>query len=81
MPPLDRAVLALLLGAHGARPLPPERYLATDQGQFHGERDADYARLAARAVHGPAVRHLLYARGMPRLWRSWHEKERMKDEG
>ena len=73
-PPLDRAVLALLLGAYGARPLSPERYLSSDQGGAYGERDADYARLAARRFT-PAVRHLLYARGMPRLWRQW------KDEG
>ena len=70
MPPLDRAVLALLLGAHGAHPLPPERYLSSEQGQFHGERDVDYARLTARRFPS-AVRHLLYARGMPRLWNLW----------
>ena len=80
MPPLDQAVLALLLGAHGARPLPPERYLVSGQGRAHGESDADYARLTARRFT-PDVRHLLYARGMPRLWDQWHEAERMKGEG
>ena len=70
MPPLDRAVLALLLGAHGARQLPPERYLSSEQGQFHGDRDVDYTRLAARRFL-PAARHLLYARGMPLLWNLW----------
>ncbi len=73
LPPLDRSVLALLLGLHGARPLMPERYLASEQGRSHDERDADYSRLAARRFP-PAVRHLLYAEGMPRLWRLWHEK-------
>ncbi len=67
LPPLDRAVLALLLGAHGARPLPPDRYLASDA------RNANDARLAARRF-GPSARHLLYARGMPRLWRTWNDE-------
>ena len=71
LPPLDEAVLALLLGAHGAHPLPPDRYHVSDQGQYHGERDADYARLAARRFT-PAVRHLLYGRGMPKLWNLWN---------
>ena len=73
LPPADRTVLALLLGAHGARPLPPERYLASDRGRSVGERDADYAHLTARWF-SPATRHLLYARGLPRLWRQWHKK-------
>ena len=73
LPPADRAVLALLLGAHGARPLPPERYLTSDQGQFAGERDADYARLTLRRFT-TATRHLLYARGLPRLWRQWRKE-------
>ena len=72
LPPVDRAVLSLLLGAHGARPLPPERYLASDQGQFPGERDADYAQLTARRFT-TATRHLLYARGLPRLWKQWRK--------
>ena len=72
LPPADRAVLALMLGAHGARALPPERYLASDRGQFSHERDADYARLTARRFT-PATRHLLYGRGLPRLWRQWQK--------
>ena len=72
LPSTDRTVLALLLGASGARPLPPERYLASDRGQFSHERDADYTRLTARRFT-PATRHLLYGRGLPRLWRQWRK--------
>ena len=72
LPPADQTVLAMLLGAAGARPLPVERYLTSDQGQSAGERDADYARLTARRFT-PATRHLLYARGLPRLWRQWRK--------
>ena len=56
LPPADQTVLAMLLGAAGARPLPVERYLTSDQGRFT-----------------PATRHLLYARGLPRLWRQWRK--------
>ena len=70
--PADRAVLALLLGAHGTRALPTERYLASDLGQYFHERDADYARLTARRFT-PATRHLLYGRGLPRLWKQWRK--------
>lgn len=73
LPPADHAVMALLLGASGARPLPAGRYLAPDQGQSADERDADYARLTARRFT-PATRHLLYARGLPRLWRQWRKE-------
>jgi hypothetical protein len=68
--PIDRAVLALLLGMQGARPLPPRHYLVSDEGRLHGRPDIDYARLALRRFSGP-VRHLLYARGMPLLWDQW----------
>ena len=70
---IEQTVVALLMGAGGARPLPPERYLVSPRGQFYGERDADYRQLTARHFTTP-VRHLMYARGMPLLWRQWHEK-------
>jgi hypothetical protein len=70
---IDQTILALLLGAQGARPLPPERYLVSADGQFYGEVDADYQTLAMRHFTTP-VRHLMYSRGMPLLWRRWRKK-------
>ena len=70
---VEQTALALLLTAAGAEPLPAERYVVSTQGQFYGDADRDYGQIVTRHFTTP-VRHLMYARGMPRLWRQWHEK-------
>lgn len=69
---IEQTIIALLLGASGARPLPAERYIVSARGQFFNETDEDYDALTARHFVTP-VRHLMYARGMPLLWRRWQQ--------
>ena len=68
---VEQMAVSLLLP--GATPLPGERYVVSARGQFYGEADEDYDRLAVRHFIA-TVRHRMYARGMPLLWRRWHEK-------
>ena len=70
---VEQTALALLLTAAGAEPLPGARYVVSTQGQFYGDADRDYGGIVTRHFTTP-VRHLMYARGLPRLWRQWHEK-------
>ena len=70
---VEQTALALLLTAAGAEPLPGARYVVSTQGQFYGDPDRDYEKIVTRHFTTP-VRHLMYARGMPRLWRQWREK-------
>ena len=70
---VEQTALALLLTAAGAEPLPGARYVVSTQGQFYGDPDRDYGQIVTRHFTTP-VRHLMYARGMPLLWRQWREK-------
>ncbi len=70
---VEQTVLALLLTAAGAVPLPPEEYVVSTDGQFYGGADRDYARLVTRHFTTP-VRHLMYGKGLPLLLRRWREK-------
>ena len=70
---VEQTMVALLLTAAGAEPLPGERYVVSTQGQFYGDADRDYGQIVTRHFTTP-VRHLMYARGMPLLWRQWREK-------
>ena len=57
-----------------AQPLPRERYMVSHRGQFYAEQDDDYAEMITRH-YIRTVRHQMYARGIPLLWRQWqHEK-------
>jgi hypothetical protein len=67
---IEQTVVALLLGAAGAEPLPADRYVVSTRGQFYFETDVPSAGLAARHFTSP-VRHLMYGRAMPLLWRQW----------
>ena len=70
---VEQTALALLLTAAGAEPLPGEQYVVCTRGQFYGDPDRDYGQMVTRHFTTP-VRHLMYARGMPLLWRQWREK-------
>ena len=70
---VEQTALALLLTAAGAEPLPGAKYVVSTQGQFYGDPDRDYGQIVTRHFTTP-VRHLMYARGMPLLWRQWREK-------
>jgi hypothetical protein len=67
---IEQTVVALLLGAAGAEPLPADRYVVSTQGQFYFEPQVPTDGLAARHFTSP-VRHLMYGRAMPQLWREW----------
>ncbi|MDB6077811.1 MAG: hypothetical protein JWO82_1558 [Akkermansiaceae bacterium] len=70
----DTMVLAALMHAAGALPLPRETYSVSPQRQFYFEPDVDYPKLSLRHFTGP-VRHLMYSRGMPLLWRRWRASQ------
>lgn len=66
----DQTLLAALMTKAGARPLPKARYVVSTDRQFFFEEDIPYDQIAVRHFIGP-VRHLMYSRGLPRLWKSW----------
>ena len=70
---VEQTAVALLLTAAGAQALPGARYVVSTRGQFYGDSDLDYGEIVTRHFTTP-VRHLMYGRGMPLLWRQWHEK-------
>ena len=67
---IDQTVIALLMGAVGGQPLPADRYVVSTRGQFYFEPELPSAGLVARHYTTP-VRHLMYGRAMPLLWRQW----------
>jgi hypothetical protein len=67
---IEQTVVALLMAAAGAQPLPTERYVVSTRGQFYFEPDLPSASLTARHFTSP-VRHLMYGRALPLLWRRW----------
>ena len=70
---VEQTAVALLLTAAGAEALPGARYVVSTRGQFYGDTDLDYGEIVTRHFTTP-VRHLMYGRGLPLLWRQWHEK-------
>ncbi len=62
----EQTVLAFLMHAAGAQPLPPERYVVSNDRMFWWQEDIDYAAVDARHFTG-MTRHLLYMRGYPHL--------------
>lgn len=63
----DTSLLAILLAATPAQPL-PDSYLVSTAGQFWSEPRVKLDALEVRHYVGP-VRHLMYREGMPWLWR------------
>ena len=74
---IEQTVVALLMGAAGAQPLPSDRYVVSTHGQFFFEPELPSAGLTARHFTSP-VRHLMYGRAMPLLWRRWQSEQRFK---
>ena len=70
---IEQTVVALLMGAVGAQPLPTDRYVVSTRGQFYFEQDLPGDGVIARHFTSP-VRHLMYGRAMPMLWREWQAK-------
>ena len=56
----------------GAKPLPRKRYVVSTQRQFYFEEDVDYDQMSLRHFVTP-VRHLMYSKGMPKLWKQWKQ--------
>ncbi len=69
---VEQSAVAVLLP--DAQPLPRERYMVSHQGQFYGEQDNDYDVMVTRHYFS-TVRHQMYARGMPLLWRQWRREK------
>ena len=64
----EQTVLSVLMWVADALPLPYERYVVSNRRQFYWEKDVDYAAIAARHFTG-TVRHIMYGKGMPKIWR------------
>jgi|GEM_PF-2380688 len=67
----DTMLLAGLLARKPHQVL-PDSYVVTTQRQFYFEKDVDYDEITLRHFVGP-VRHLMYGRGMPKLWKRWRK--------
>ncbi|MGD0345839.1 MAG: hypothetical protein ABSA85_03730 [Terracidiphilus sp.] len=59
-----QTVMSTLMRSANAQPLPEDRYVISNQRQFHWEKDVEYGAIAARHFTG-TVRHVLYKYGMP----------------
>jgi len=68
----DTMILAALLRQKAAQVL-PDSYVVSTQRQFFYEADVDYTKVVLRHFVTP-VRHLMYAKGMPRIWRCAERK-------
>jgi hypothetical protein len=64
---VEQTILAALMKQADAEPLTKSRYIVSAQRQFYFEKDIYYEQIALRHFVTP-VRHLMYSRGMPRLW-------------
>lgn len=63
----EQTILGVLTAVNGARGLPPEEYVVSNDGMFFWNGDAiEYERIVARHFVGN-VRHLLYRTAWPRL--------------
>ena len=63
----EQTIIGVLMAVNGARALPPEAYVVSNDGMFFWQRDrTDYDRIVARHYVGN-VRHLLYRAALPRL--------------
>lgn len=58
----EQTILAVLLSAAGAQPLPPAEYVISNYGMFFWHDDISYAGVVARHFVGN-VRHLMYTKG------------------
>ncbi|MEY4939528.1 MAG: hypothetical protein RIQ93_1263 [Verrucomicrobiota bacterium] len=58
----EQTILAVLLSAAGAQPLPPEEYVISNYGMFFWHDDISYTGVVARHFVGN-VRHLMYSTG------------------
>lgn len=68
----ETTILAALMEKAQAIPLPAQKYVVSCQRQFYFEDDVNYNDIAARHFVTP-VRHLMYMRGMPKLWNDWQQ--------
>lgn len=71
---VEQTVLAVLMKQAGAKALPKSTYVVSAQRQFYFEKDVDYDQIALRHFITP-VRHLMYSKGMPRLWQQLQKKD------
>ncbi len=63
----EQTLLSVLMAVNGAKALPPEQYVVSNDGMFFWQGDdIDYERIVARHFMGN-VRHLLYLTAWPRL--------------
>ena len=69
---VEQTILAVLMKQSGAKPLPRKRYVVSTQRQFYFEEDVDYDQMSLRHFVTP-VRHLMYSKGMPKLWKQWKQ--------
>jgi hypothetical protein len=67
---VEQTILAVLMAQSGAKPLPKSTYVVSAQRQFYFEKDIDYDQISIRHFVTP-VRHLMYSKGMPKLWKQW----------
>ena len=72
---IEQTIVALLMAAAGAQPLPTDRYVVSTRGQFFSEPHVPESAITARHYTSP-VRHLMYGRAMPLLWRQWQADRR-----
>lgn len=70
---VEQTILAVLMKQVGAKALPKSKYVVSSQRQFYFEKDVDYDQIALRHFVTP-VRHLMYSRGMCRLWQQFQKK-------
>jgi hypothetical protein len=67
---VEQTIVAVLMKQLGAEPLPKSSYVVSTQRQFCFEDDVDYNEVKIRHFITP-VRHLMYSKGMPRLYQQW----------
>lgn len=64
----EQTLLAALMGHMGGTLLPTSKYVVSNDRQFFFEQDVDYSKIALRHFTTP-TRHLMYSKGINRIWR------------
>lgn len=70
----DTMILSVLMQQAKSEPLPKSRYVVSNQRQFYFEEDVCYEKIVLRHFVSP-VRHLMYSKGMTRLWQQWQQEK------
>lgn len=66
----EQTLMAMFMQANAGHKADGDDYVVSAQRQFYFENDVDYGSIKLRHFIQP-VRHLMYSRGMPQLWKQW----------